>query len=75
MLSLNETIDQFAMANNLCWRGHVLRMVNGHVLRALEFEVKGTSIQKKKRKPKRSCKKQVEEDSMKDGLRMEDAIF
>ena len=50
-------------------------MVNGHVLRALEFEVKGTSIQKKKRKPKRSCKKQVEEDSMKDGLRMEDAIF
>ena len=25
MLGLNETIDQFAMANSFCWYGHVLR--------------------------------------------------
>ena len=32
MLSLNETADQLAMANSVCWYGHVLR-------RALDFEV------------------------------------
>ena len=41
-LMLNETIDQLAMANSVCWYGHVLRREDGHVLRrALDFEVEG----------------------------------
>ena len=31
MLRLNETIDQLAMANSVCWHGHVLRKEDGHV--------------------------------------------
>ena len=42
MLGLNETIDQLAMANSVCWNGHVLRRKNGHVLRrGLDLEVEG----------------------------------
>ena len=42
MLGLNETIDQLAMANSVCWHGHVLRREDGHVLRgALDFVVDG----------------------------------
>ena len=26
MLGLKETIDQLAIANSICWHGHVLRM-------------------------------------------------
>ena len=49
----------------------MLRRENGHVFRrALDFEVEG---QRTKRKPKRTCKKQVEEESVKVGLRREDA--
>ena len=33
MLHLSETIDQLAMANSICWNGHVLRREDGHVLR------------------------------------------
>ena len=32
MFGLNETMDQLAMANSVCWYGHVLG-------RALDFEV------------------------------------
>ena len=39
---LYETMDQLAMANNICWYGDVLRMKDGHILRrALDFEVEG----------------------------------
>ena len=42
MLGLNEIIDQLAMANSVCWYGHVLRREGGLVLRrALNFEVEG----------------------------------
>ena len=42
MLSLNETIDQLAMANSVRWYGYVLRREDGHALRrALNFEVEG----------------------------------
>ena len=42
MLSLNETMDQLAMANSVRWHGHVLRVEGGHVFgRALDFEVEG----------------------------------
>ena len=40
MLGLNETIDQLAMANSVCWYCHLLRREDGHVLRrAFDFEV------------------------------------
>ena len=29
-LSLNETVDQLAMANSVCWYGRVLRREDGH---------------------------------------------
>ena len=71
MLGLNETIDQLAMENSVRWHGHVLRREVGHIIRrALDFEVDG---QRKKGSPKRTWKKQVEEESMKVGLRREDA--
>ena len=33
MLDLNETVDQLAMANSVCWYGHVLRREDGHMMR------------------------------------------
>ena len=72
MLGVKETIDQLAMANSAHWYGHVLRREDGHVLRrALDLEVEG---QRKKGRPKRTWKRQVEEESMKVGLRMNDAL-
>ena len=42
MFGLNEAIDQSAMANSVHCNGHVLRMVDGNVLRrALDLEVEG----------------------------------
>ena len=73
MLGFNETVDQWAMTNSVRWYGHVLRRVDGHVLRrALDFVVKG---QRKKGSPKRTWKRQVEEESVKVGLRREDALW
>ena len=49
MLDLNETIDQLAKANSVCWYGHVLRKVKNDFLRmALDFKVKGTRGRPKK---------------------------
>ena len=49
----------------MLWRdAHILK-------RALDFEIDG---QRKKWRPKRTWKKQVEEKSVKVGLRMEDAL-
>ena len=43
MLHLNETIDQLANANSVCWHGHVLREEKTNLLRrALDFKVQGT---------------------------------
>ena len=39
MQLLKETIDQLIMVNNVCLYGHVLSILDGHVLRALEFEI------------------------------------
>ena len=56
MLSWNETIDQLAMANSVCWHGHVLRRKDVHVLRrAVDVEGEG---QRKKGRLKRTWKKQ-----------------
>ena len=72
MLDLNETIDQLAMANSVCWNGHVLRREDGRVFRrALDLEVDG---QRNKERPNRTWKKQVEQECVKAGLRREDAL-
>ena len=72
MLGLKETIDQLTMANCVHWYRLVLRRVDCHILRmALDFEVEG---QRKKARPKRTWKKQVEEECVKADLRMEDAL-
>ena len=72
ILGLNEAIDLLATANSVRWCGHVLRREDGHVLRrALDFEVVG---HRKKGKLKRTWKNQVEEESVKFGLRREDAL-
>ena len=77
---LNETIDQLVLANSAHWDGHVLRREHCHVLRrehghvlirALDFEVAG---QRKKERLKRTWKRQVEEESVKDGLRRKDEL-
>ena len=72
MLGLNESMDQLAMANSVRWNSHVLKREDGHVMRReLDLEVEG---QRKKGRPKRTWKKQVEEESVKVGLRREDAL-
>ena len=68
---LSETIDQSAMVNSVQWYGHVFRGEDSHILRrTLDLKVEG---QRKKGKPKRTWKKHVEEESVKVGLRREDA--
>ena len=32
MLTLNEAVDQLAMASSVCWYGHVLRREDDHIL-------------------------------------------
>ena len=72
VLGLMETMDQMAMANSVCWYGQVLMREDDHVLRrVLDYEVED---QRKKGRPKRTWKKQVEEESVKVGLRREDAL-
>ena len=57
-----EYVDQLAIANSVRWYGHVLRREDGYVLRrAFDFEVDG---QRKKWRPRRTWKKQVEEESV-----------
>ena len=59
------------MASSFFCYGHVLWREDGHILRrTLDFEVEG---QRMKRRLKRTWKKQVEEESVKVGLRKEDA--
>ena len=70
ILDMKETTDKLAMANNVRWYGHMLRREDGHVLRrALYFEDKG---ERKKGRPKRMWKKQVEEQWMNVGLSRKD---
>ena len=72
MKGLTETIDQLTMANSVHCYGHVLRREDVHALRkALGFEVEG---QRKKGRPKRTWKKQVEEENVNIGLRREDVL-
>ena len=72
MLGLKETVIQMATTNGMRWYEHVLRRDDGHVLRkALEFEVKG---KRKRGRPKKMYKTQVEKESKVVGLEKEDAL-
>ena len=63
---------QMAKANGVRWYRHALRRDDGHVLRkALEFEVKG---KRKRGRPKKMWKMQVEKESKSVGLEKEDAM-
>ena len=69
---LNETINQLAIVNSVCLYGHVLKREDDHVLRqALDFEVYG---QGKKGRSKMTRMKQVEEESVKAGLKSDHAF-
>ena len=58
--------------NGVRWYGHVLRRDDGHALRkALEFEVKG---KRKRGRPKKTWKTQVEKESESVGLEKEDVM-
>ena len=72
MLGLKETVVQMAKMNGVRWYRHVLRRDDGHVLRkALEFEVKG---KRKRGRPKKTWKTQVEKESKNVGLEKEAAM-
>ena len=72
MLGLKETIDRLATANGVRWYGHVLRRDDDSVLRvALNHEVTG---KRKRGRPKKTWKNQVEEETEKVGLKEEDAL-
>ena len=61
------------MIISVCWYGHVLRREDGGLVlrRALDFEVE---VQRKIDRSKITWKKQVDEESVKVGLRREDAL-
>ena len=72
VLVLSNTTDQLVIANCFYWFGYAFWREDGHVLRrALDFKVEG---QRKKGRPKRTWKKQVDEENVKVGLRREDAL-
>ena len=72
MLGLKETIDRLATANGVRWYGHVLRRDDDSVLRVpLNLEVIG---KRKRGRPRKTWKKQVEEETEKIGLKKEDAL-
>ena len=72
MLVLKETINRLATENEVRWYGHVLRRVDDSVLRvALDLKVSGN---RKRGRPKKTWKKQVEEETEKIGLKKEDAM-
>ena len=67
MLGLKKTIDQLATANGDRWYEHVLSRDDDSALRvALDLEVSG---KRKQGRPKKTWKKQVEEETEKIGLK------
>ena len=70
MLGLRKIIDQ--LANGVRWYGHVLRRDDDNVLRvAMDLEVSG---KRKRGRPKKTWKKQVEEETEKIGLKKKVAL-
>ena len=71
MLGLKEIVDQLAKANG-AWYGYVLRKDDDHCLRrALEYEVDG---RRRRGRPKRMWRSQVEEEFVKVGLKKKDVL-
>ena len=71
ILGLKETINQLTTVNKVRWYRHVLRRDEDSVLRvAPDLEVSG---KRKRGRLKMTCKKQVEEETEKIGLK-EDAL-
>ena len=69
MLGIKESLDRMAKASSMQWYGHVLRKEDENVIvKALKFEVSGC-----RGRPKRTWKKQVENEMKKNGLGKEDA--
>ena len=61
-----------AKVNGVRWYGHLLRRDDGHVLRkALEFEVR---VKRKRGRPNKTWKTQVEKESKSVGLEKKDAM-
>ena len=72
MLGIKESIDGLAKANGVRWYGHVLRRDEDSVLKvALNLEVDG---KRKRGRPRKTWKRQVEEEAEKVGLKVEDAF-
>ena len=72
LLGLKETIEGLARANGVRWYGHVLRREEGNALRrALDFNMDG---RRKRGRPRKMWKTQVEEDCRKIGLTKKDAL-
>ena len=72
MLGLRKTIDRLATANGVRWYGHVLRRDDDSVLRvALDLEM---SDKRKRGRPKKTWKKQVEEETEKISLKKKNAL-
>ena len=72
MLGLKKIIDRLATANGVRFYGHVLRRDDDSVLRvALNLEVSG---KRKRGQPRKTWKKQVQEETEKIGLKKEDAL-
>ena len=72
VLRLKETIERLATVNGVRWYGHVLRRDDDSVLRvALNLKVSG---KRKRGRPKKTWKMQVEEETEKIGLKKEDAL-
>ena len=71
MLGLKKTLDKMAQANGVRWYGHVVRRDEERILKkATMLQVNG---QRKRGRPKKTWKRQVEESLKKIGLRVEEA--
>ena len=66
MLGLKETIDWLTAANEVRWYEHVLKREDDSVWVARDLEVSG---KRKRGQPKKTWKKQVNEETEKIGLK------
>ena len=72
ILGFKESIDRLATANGVGWYGNVPRRGDDNVLTvALKLVVDG---KRKRRRPKKTWKKQMEKETEKFGLNKEDAL-
>ena len=71
MLGLKKSLEKLAKASRVRWYGHVLRREENNILRkALEFSVSG---RRKRGRPKKTWRRQMEDEARKIGLTVKDA--